>query len=42
MTDTRRSSERDPDAQRLDRNLIELLNELRVTGTGIQVLLAFC
>ena len=27
--------------QRLDRNLIELLNELRVTGTGIQVLLAF-
>jgi hypothetical protein len=26
---------------RLDRNLIELLNELRVTGTGIQVLLAF-
>ena len=24
-----------------DRNLIELLNELRVTGTGIQVLLAF-
>jgi hypothetical protein len=30
-----------PDAKRLDRNLIELLNELRVTGTGIQVLLAF-
>jgi hypothetical protein len=29
------------DAERLDRNLIELLNELRVTGTGIQVLLAF-
>ncbi len=26
---------------RLDRNLIELLNELRVTGTGIQVMLAF-
>jgi hypothetical protein len=29
------------DAERLDRNLIELLNELRVTGTGIQVLFAF-
>ena len=28
-------------AERLDRNLMELLNELRVSGTGIQVLLAF-
>lgn len=28
-------------AERQDRNLIELLNELRVSGTGIQVLLAF-
>jgi Family of unknown function (DUF6328) len=28
-------------AETLDRNLIELLNELRVTGTGIQVLFAF-
>jgi O-antigen/teichoic acid export membrane protein len=27
--------------ERLDRNTIELLNELRVAGTGIQVLLAF-
>jgi hypothetical protein len=27
--------------ERLDRNQIELLNELRVAGTGIQVLLAF-
>jgi hypothetical protein len=27
--------------QRLDRNLIELLNELRVSATGVQVLLAF-
>jgi Family of unknown function (DUF6328) len=27
--------------QTLDRNLIELLNELRVSGTGIQVLFAF-
>ena len=31
----------DPSAKQLDRNLIELLNELRVTGTGIQVLFAF-
>jgi hypothetical protein len=28
-------------AEQLDRNLIELLNELRVSGTGIQVLLGF-
>jgi hypothetical protein len=28
-------------SERLDRNTIELLNELRVAGTGIQVLLAF-
>jgi hypothetical protein len=28
-------------AQRLDRNTIELLNELRVAGTGIQVLFGF-
>ena len=27
-------------AERLDRNLMELLNELRVSGTGIQVLSA--
>ncbi len=27
--------------QRLDRNTIELLNELRVAGTGIQVMFAF-
>jgi Family of unknown function (DUF6328) len=33
---------RDESAQeRLDRNTIELLNELRVAGTGIQVLFAF-
>lgn len=29
------------DAEQLDRNMIELLNELRVSGTGVQVLLAF-
>lgn len=28
-------------AERLDRNTIELINELRVAGTGIQVLFAF-
>lgn len=28
-------------AQQLDRNTIELLNELRVAGTGIQVMFAF-
>jgi hypothetical protein len=28
-------------AEQLDRNMIELLNELRVSGTGIQVLFAF-
>jgi hypothetical protein len=27
--------------QRLDRSTVELLNELRVAGTGIQVLFAF-
>lgn len=27
--------------QRLDRNIIELLNELRVAGTGIQIMFAF-
>lgn len=28
-------------AERLDRNTIELLNELRVAGTGIQIMFAF-
>ena len=42
MGDDDRSPPRDESPEkRLDRNLIELLNELRVTGTGIQVLLAF-
>lgn len=27
--------------ERLDRNIIELLNELRVAGTGIQIMFAF-
>jgi hypothetical protein len=32
---------RESRAERLDRNTIELINELRVAGTGIQVLFAF-
>jgi Family of unknown function (DUF6328) len=36
------SRERDESSlERLDRNTVELLNELRVAGTGIQVLFAF-
>ena len=27
--------------ERLDRNTIELLNELRIAGTGVQVMFAF-
>jgi hypothetical protein len=43
---TERSSEAEEQrdetpAERLDRNTIELLNELRVAGTGIQVMFAF-
>jgi hypothetical protein len=35
-------SERDETrSQRLDRNTVELLNELRIAGTGIQVMFAF-
>ncbi len=35
-------SERDESpSQRLDRNTVELLNELRIAGTGIQVMFAF-
>jgi hypothetical protein len=37
-----RAAERDETAaERLDRNTIELLNELRVAGTGIQVMFGF-
>lgn len=35
------SSGRDTEKERLDRNLIELLNELRVALPGVQVLFAF-
>jgi hypothetical protein len=31
----------EPDSERLGRNVTDLLNELRVAGTGIQVMLAF-
>lgn len=41
MPDTRSGNHQESEAERLDRNLMELLNELRVSGTGIQVLLAF-
>jgi hypothetical protein len=41
MSDARSGHEQESQAERLDRNLMELLNELRVSGTGIQVLLAF-
>jgi hypothetical protein len=43
-SDAPRSADQHQDetpAQRLDRNTIELLNELRVAATGIQVLFAF-
>lgn len=39
--DQQNGHDRESRAERQDRNLIELLNELRVSGTGIQVLLAF-
>ena len=37
----REDSRQESSGQRLDRNTIELLNELRVAGTGIQVMFAF-
>ena len=42
MHSEQRSSRRDEsELQRLDRNTVELLNELRVASTGIQVMFAF-
>lgn len=32
---------RETEAERIDRNLIELLQELRITGIGVQVIFAF-
>ncbi|HET9102168.1 MAG TPA: DUF6328 family protein [Solirubrobacteraceae bacterium] len=36
-----RDGRQETEAEQLDRNTIELLNELRVVGTGIQVIFAF-
>jgi O-antigen ligase len=44
VTEEHREAERERDeseAEQLDRNTVELLNELRVAGTGIQVMFAF-
>jgi hypothetical protein len=44
MTDSAREAEAERDEtrpQRLDRNTVELLNELRIAATGIQVMFAF-
>jgi len=39
--DTREGLPREPESERLGRNVTDLLNELRVAGTGIQVMFAF-
>jgi len=44
VTEQSEEAERDRDEsppERLDRNTVELLNELRIAGTGIQVMFAF-
>lgn len=44
MTERSEAAERERDetqSERLDRNTVELLNELRVAGAGIQVMFAF-
>lgn len=44
MTERSEEAEEDRDEsqpERLDRNTVELLNELRIAGTGIQVMFAF-
>jgi Family of unknown function (DUF6328) len=44
VTDRSETAEKDRDEsppERLDRNTVELLNELRIAGTGIQVMFAF-
>ena len=38
---TRERPEDEPGSERLGRNISDLLNELRVAGTGIQVMFAF-
>lgn len=44
MTDRSEQAEKERDEtqpERLDRNTVELLNELRVAGAGVQVMFAF-
>ncbi len=41
MEQTREGPQNEPDSERLGRNVTDLLNELRVAGTGIQVMFAF-
>ncbi len=41
VSSTRTDDRDETAAERLDRNTMELLNELRVAGTGIQVMFAF-
>lgn len=44
MTDRSETAEKERDEtppERLDRNTVELLNELRIAGTGVQVMFAF-
>jgi hypothetical protein len=44
VTERSQEAEQDRDesaSERLDRNTVELLNELRIAGTGIQVMFAF-
>jgi hypothetical protein len=38
---TREGPRDEPDSERLGRNVTDLLNELRVAGTGVQVMFAF-
>ena len=41
MEQTRQGPHDEPESERLGRNVTDLLNELRVAGTGIQVMFAF-
>jgi hypothetical protein len=41
MEQTREGPHDEPESERLGRNVTDLLNELRVAGTGIQVMFAF-
>jgi Family of unknown function (DUF6328) len=41
MEQTREGPHDEPESERLGRNVTDLLNELRVAGTGVQVMFAF-